>query len=328
MACTCNFHPYILSPGEQAVLGCEPGSDQPCECVAVGAFDINSLTFYNNYYNTICGGTTTQNPNSNGTTTNNPSGNGSINYTYCYCPLSFCEIAALEIGNSFSGGAFGTGAIEGQNDTDATWNRNGNSWTASFTMPCGMSGTMTMTCDDATSQFNFSATSDCCDSMTVTPSSSSSKQVPPNFTASAPISSCNCPPGCCSLDDCGWNSNGTTTPNPNATTTINPNATTTQNPNNTTTNAPTITTTTENPNGGTTSAPQTTQVPCNPQTCAAQSGATLLCIDEPTNLGNCYWTLNQQASCVYPCTIDLNMLGDPCGQCGTYTVVPCSCNYS
>ena len=318
MACTCNQYNIPLNLNEQATVGCQAGSDEPCECVAIGELD-QLGNVYNHIYNNICGGTTTQNPNSNG--------NGSINYTYCYCPLSFCEIAALEIGNSFVGAVTGGGAFEGQNDTGATWNRNGNSWTSSFTMPCGMTGTMTMTCDDETGQFNFSGGSDCCDTMTATPSSSSSKQVPPTFTVSGPISSCNCPPECCSLDDCGWTSNGTTTPNPNATTTIDPNATTTENPNNTT-SPPTVTTTTEDPNGGTTSAPPTTQEPCNPQTCAAQSGATLLCIDEPTNLGNCYWTLNQQASCVYPCTIDLNMLGDPCGQCGTYTVVPCSCNYS
>ncbi len=323
MSCTCNEYPYILSPGEQAVIGCQSGSDLPCECVAVGAFNSNSLTFYNIFYNTICGGTT-QNPNPGGTTSN-PSGNGSVNYTYCYCPLSFCELAALELGDSFSGGVFGGGAVSGENDTDAGWNRNGNTWTASYNMPCGMSGTMSMECDDATSTFNFSATSSCCDSMTVSPSSSNSVQKPPEFTASSPVSNCNCPPECCHEGDCGWTSGGTTTPNPNATTTINPNATTTQNPNNTTTNPPTATTTTEDPNSGTTSAPQTTQCPCIGRI------EFLWVPSAPDASNECtsgQWTLT--SSCDGSgCSPDLSQLPngttctDPCGPC--WASVDCIC---
>ena len=195
------------------------------------------------------------------TTTNNPNANGEVNYNFCYCPLSFCELAALELGDSFSGGVYGSGAIAGENDADAEWNRSGNTWTASFTMPCGMTGTMTMECDDASSAFNFGATSSCCSSMTITPPSSNSVEKPPNFMASSPVSNCDCPPECCHEGDCGWTSGGTTqnpnltTQNPNENTTEDPNATT-QNPNGTT----------QNPNG-TTQSPVTTQDPNAPTTC-------------------------------------------------------------
>ena len=255
MACTCNEYNIPLNLNEQATVGCQSGSDEPCECVAIGQLD-QFGNVYNNIINNICGGTTTQNP--------NPSGNGSVNYTYCYCPLSFCELAALELGDSFGGGVFGGGAIAGENDTDVGWSRNGNTWSAPYNLPCGASGTMSMECDDATSRFNFSATSSCCDSLTITPPSSNSVQKPPEFTVSSPVSNCNCPPECCHEGDCGWTSGGTTTPNPNATTTINPNATTTQNPNATTTENPNVTT--QNPNG-TTQNPVTTQDPNSQTTC-------------------------------------------------------------
>ena len=78
----------------------------------------------------------------------------------------------------------------------------------------------------------------------------------------------------------------------------------------------------------TTQSPVNTSTTCDPQACGVQSGAILLCIDDPFNLGNCYWTLNIAAQCFSPCTIDLNILGDPCGECGSYTGVPCSCDYS